>query len=136
MICYILGKSDRYILNIWAHLLLTHCHFVICLRKQNHTIQHQTCTKSESKPKKFLIIQFHNMCPTSLRIWTWWSDGSRTKWNFIKYVQISVGDLYMLEVYGPITYGFIHRSWVFDIRWKPLFFSLRMCNFTCNRCCL
>ena len=30
-----------------------------------------------------------------------------------------------LKVYGPITYGFIHRSGVFDIRWRPLFFSLR-----------
>ena len=41
-----------------------------------------------------------------------------------------------LKVYGPITYGFIHRSGVFDIRWKPLFFSLRLWNFTCNRYCL
>ena len=53
----------------------------------------------------------------------------------VKYLLLHCSEKY-LKVYGPITYGFIHRNGVFVIRWKPLFFSLRLWNFTCNRCCL
>ena len=41
----------------------------------------------------------------------------------------------ILKVVIMITFGYIDWNGVFGIiRWKPLFFSLRLWNFMCNRC--
>ena len=60
--------------------------------------------------------------------WLW------VMWVFLMW--ILTYHLSTLKVVIMITFGFIDRNGVFGIRWKPLFFSLRLWNFTCNRCSL